>query len=119
MMMIILIHFTDLKKHGFKGKFKSLCEPIPFLLPLNILGDIAFPISLSLRLFGNMLGGSIIVSLLYLLIQSLLPWGGVLFAVTPFLHMYFDVFTAFMQTYIFFMLASFFLSESSDAQEED
>lgn len=115
--MICMIHGTDIKLHGFKGKFKSWCEPIAPLLPLNIIGDIAFPISLTLRLFGNMLGGTIIVLLLYTFISAILPFGVLMYAATPFLHMYFDIFTACMQTYIFFTLASFFLGEGADVDE--
>ena len=112
LMMVFLIHGTDIKLHGVKGKLKAWCEPLPFLFPLNVIGDLAFPLSLTLRLFGNMLGGTIIVTLLYGMIESMMPYTVVAFAVTPILHMYFDVFTAFMQTYIFFTLASFFLSEA-------
>lgn len=118
LMMIYLIHSTDIRLHGIVGKLKAWCEPIPFLFPLNVIGDLAFPVSLTLRLFGNMLGGTIIVTLLYLLLKSFLPYTGLMFAVTPFLHMYFDIFTAFMQTYIFFTLASYFLGESCDREEE-
>ncbi len=116
--MIILIHSTDIKLHGIKGKIKGWCEPVPALLPLNIIGDIAFPISLTFRLFGNMLGGTIIVMLIYLFISNMLPWGAAFYAFTPFLHLYFDVFAAFMQTYIFFTLSSFFLSEAEELEEE-
>lgn len=115
--MFLLIHGTDIKLHGIKGKFKSWCEPVPFLLPLNIIGDIAFPVSLTLRLFGNMLGGTIIITLLYMLVKGIWPFSFLMYAATPFLHMYFDIFTAFMQTYIFFMLATFFLGESCDSEE--
>lgn len=115
--MFLLIHGTDIKLHGIKGKFKSWCEPVPFLLPLNIIGDFAFPVSLTLRLFGNMLGGTIIVTLLYMLVKGIWPFSFLMYAATPFLHMYFDIFTAFMQTYIFFMLATFFLGEAADTEE--
>lgn len=116
--VFILIQYTDIKQHGFIGKLKGWCEPFAALLPLNIIGDLAFPVSLCLRLFGNMLGGSIIVILLYSLIETMMPYGVVMFAITPFLHMYLDIFTAFMQTYIFFTLGSFFLAESADVNEQ-
>lgn len=114
LMVFFLIHYTDIKLHGIKNKFKAWCEPIAILLPLNIIGDLALPLSLSLRLFGNMLGGTIIVTLIYMVITNFWPFSIISFAITPFLHIYFDVFSAFMQTYIYFMLASFFLSEASD-----
>lgn len=117
MMMILLIHGTDIRLHGVIGKLKGWCEPIAFLFPLNVIGDLAFPVSLTLRLFGNMLGGTIIVTLLYMLVKAFMPFTALLYVVTPFLHMYFDIFTAFMQTYIFFTLASYFLGESCDREE--
>ncbi|MFV0380992.1 MAG: F0F1 ATP synthase subunit A [Breznakia sp.] len=118
-MFIGLVHITELKRVGVRGKLKEWCEPIPLLMPLNIVGDIALPISLSLRLFGNMLGGTIIIALLYLMISSLLPYSGIMLAITPFLHMYFDIFVAFIQTYIFFMLTSYFLNDSLGGTEEE
>lgn len=116
--MIIMIHGTDIKKHGIVGKLKSYLEPVALLLPLNIVGDMAFPLALCLRLFGNMLAGSVIVSLLYFFIKSIMPFGVLMYIATPFLHMYFDIWTAGMQTYIFFTLGSFFIGQSADAEDE-
>ena len=111
LIMIFLIHGTDIKRHGIKGKLKSLAQPMIFLFPLNVIGDLALPVSLTLRVFGNLLAGTIIVTLLYNMIGAIMPYGVLAYAVTPFLHMYFDIFTAFMQTYIFAMLTSFFLGD--------
>lgn len=108
-MMFILIQFSDIKLHGIIGKLKAWASPMVILFPLNVIGDLALPVSLTLRLFGNMLGGSVIIALIYLVLKSLMPFSFVGYAITPFLHMYFDVFTAFMQTYIYYTLASFFL----------
>lgn len=118
LMFVFLIHSSDIKLNGIKGKFKSWLEPMPGLFILNVIGDLATPVSLTLRLFGNLLGGTIIIALLYLMIEKLLPFSGVLFAVTPFLHMYFDIFTAFMQTFIFFTLISFFLSDAIGSEAD-
>ena len=113
-LVVALIHGTDIKLHGLKGKLDAWCQPMPMLLPLNVIGDLAFPVALTLRLFGNMLGGTIIITLMYMLVQSFMPFTSILFIATPFIHMYFDVFAAFMQTYIFFMLGSFFLAVSCE-----
>ncbi|MDF9825719.1 F-type H+-transporting ATPase subunit a [Breznakia sp. PF5-3] len=118
LMFIVLIHGSDIKLHGIKGKIKAWMEPMAGLFILNVIGDLATPISLTLRLFGNLLGGTIIISLLYFMIESLLPFSGVLFAVTPFLHMYFDIFTAFMQMYIFFTLTSFYLADAIGTMDD-
>lgn len=114
-MMFLIIQATSLKEKGIVNKFKGWLDPIPVLLPLNILGDFTLPLSLSLRLFGNLLGGTIIMTLVYSLfsfLNSILTGLGVtLFFVTPLLHMYFDIFAGFIQTYIFFTLSTFFLGQ--------
>lgn len=117
-MMFLLIQYTSIKEKGLGTRLKELLEPIWILAPLNVLGDLALPISLSLRLFGNLLAGTIIVGLVYSMMKSFLPLGALGFIVTPFLHGYFDIFSGLIQTYIFFTLASFFLSEAQLADEE-
>lgn len=117
-MMFLLVRYTELRESGIKGKIKGLCDPFFLFMPLNILGDLALPVSLSLRLFGNMLAGTIIVGMVYSLMRGLFPAGILGYALTPFLHAYFDIFSGLIQTYIFFTLASFFLSDAM-ASEED
>ena len=117
-LMFLTIHGTDIKLHGIIGKLKGWCEPIAFLFPLNVIGDLAFPISLTLRLFGNMLAGSIIIALIYLLMKTFMPFSILMYVVTPFLHAYFDIFTGVMQTYIFFTLAGYYIGEACDREEE-
>lgn len=117
-MMFLLIQFRGLREKGAKGRLQELCDPIFLFLPLNILGDLALPVSLSLRLFGNLLAGTIITGLVYTMMRSLMPFGVLGFSFTPFLHAYFDIFSGLIQTYIFFTLASFFLSESYAGEEE-
>ncbi|WP_250278065.1 F0F1 ATP synthase subunit A [[Clostridium] colinum] len=107
-----LIHFMGMKVNG-GAYFKGFLEPMPLLLPLNIIGEIATPISLSLRLFGNILGGTIIMGL----INSALQQGHVILqvigfgAITPILHAYFDVFAGFLQTFIFVILSMTFIKD--------
>lgn len=118
LMMFVLIQYTNIKENGLKNRLKQWLDPYPFLAPLNIIGDFALPISLSLRLFGNLLAGTIIMSLMYSLLKGIMPFGIVGFVATPLLHSYFDVFSGLIQTYIFFTLASFFLSEAQLQDEE-
>lgn len=117
-MMFLLIHYTGLKEKGLWTRIKELCDPIFLFAPLNILGDLALPVSLSLRLFGNLLAGTIIMGLLYNLMKSIMPFGVLGFIVTPLLHGYFDIFSGLIQTFIFFTLASFFLSDNMASEEE-
>lgn len=120
LMMFLLIQYNGIKKGGLVARLKELTEPMWLLTPLNVIGELALPISLSMRLFGNILAGSIIMLLFYTLMQSFgIPGFGILgYLATPFLHAYFDVFSGLIQTYIFFTLASFFLSEQVVEEDE-
>ena len=104
-----LIHFFGIKNR--KGKyFKEYLQPFPVFLPFNILGEFAKPISLSFRLFGNILGGLIIMELMYtmmpLLCRFILPDIG---------HIFFDVFVGALQAFVFTMLSMTFISLKSAA----
>ena len=117
-MMFLMIQYNAIKKAGFKARIKELAEPLWVMTPLNIIGEFALPISLSMRLFGNILAGSIIMMLVYTVFKLFLPFTVLMYIITPFLHMYFDIFSGFLQTYIFFTLSSFFLSEQVCETEE-
>ncbi len=114
----LMIQFNAIRKNGLKARLKELTEPMWLLTPLNIIGELALPISLTMLLFGNILAGSIITLLVYTLIKSIAPWGYLGLTLTPFLHMYFDIFSGVIQTYIFFTLGSFFLGQQVSREEE-
>lgn len=101
-----LTQFYGIKNNGVLGYAKGFLEPLPFLLPLNIIGELANPVSLSFRLFGNILSGVIIMSLLYNALGLIAP------LITPFLHAYFDVFAGILQAFIFSMLTMIFIGGS-------
>jgi F-type H+-transporting ATPase subunit a len=111
------IQRASIKSNGFGGYIKGFFEPIvPFVIP-NIFGQIAPLISLSVRLFGNIIGGGVIMSLLYTFLNYLngilLPWLklnvlGII--VAPVLHAYFDIFSAFLQAFIFISLTAILTS---------
>ncbi|MDD7363217.1 MAG: F0F1 ATP synthase subunit A [Peptoniphilus sp.] len=112
----VLIHFFSMKTKGFLGYFKQYAEPIALLTPINILGELANPISLSFRLFGNILSGVLIMSLVYqglgLVSKFLIP-----IVAWP-LHGYFDVFSGMLQTFIFVMLSMTYInSDMADPEE--
>ena len=81
-------------------------KPIPLLFPINLIGELATPLSMSLRLFANMLSGTIILALWYGLIPIFLKIG-----VPAFLHVYFDLFSGCIQTYVFCMLTMIFVTD--------
>ncbi len=106
-----LIHYNGLKYQKARH-VTNLFRPI-FLAPIQIIGEIATPLSLSLRLFGNVLSGTVLLGLVY----GLLP--RVLLVIVPaFLHAYLDVFSGAVQTYVFCMLTMVFIAQTFDVKEE-
>lgn len=89
---------------GFFKWLKGFTQPFFLLTPLNVIGELANPISLSFRMFGNLLGGTIIMGLFYNL-----PWPA-LIGIPVALHLYFDVFAGVLQSFIFVMLSMTFVS---------
>ena len=107
----ILIQIMGIKHR--KGKYlKSFIEPNVIFLPLNIIGELARPISLSFRLFGNELAGLIIMSLVYSLPIYLR------FVIPAALHAYFDIFSGALQTYIFCILSLTFIGNAAASADE-
>jgi len=84
---------------------KDLLEPNPAFLPINIIGEMSTPFAMGLRLFGNLLSGSIIGIIVY----GLTSWAGIIFGAFL-LHPVFDIFFGLIQAYVFFMLFSIFTS---------
>ena len=119
LLTVFLIYFEGMKSKGL-AYWKGLLEPVPFLLPLNIVSEIATPISLTFRPFGNILGGTVIMGLLYQLlafISTLIPGVSIPFLqlVIPVpLHLYFDLFSGCLQAFIFVMLTMVFISNTTE-----
>ena len=108
----ILLQFVGIRYRGW-DYIKSFFEPVFVFLPVNILGELSRPIALSFRLFGNILGGMILVSLVYALAPMALRL--VLPAV---LHLYFDVFAGILQAFIFTVLSLTYLGVASTHSRE-
>lgn len=102
----ILLNFYGIKEKGIKGRLKSMASPSPIIFPMKILSDIAVPVSLACRLFGNMLGGMIVMELL----RSSL--GGYSVGISALAGIYFNLFHPLIQTYIFIVLSLTFINEA-------
>ena len=123
----IMIQANNIKHHGVFGWIKSFADPVAFITPLNIISEIANPISMTFRHFGNIAAGLVITSLVYGGLASLsaavLKWvpSGV-WAAVPILQVglpavlsvYFDLFTSFLQAYILCMLTMVFIKSSGE-----
>lgn len=104
MITFVLIQYNNIKWNKFNA-FTDLFKPFPFLFPINFIGEIATPFSVSLRLFGNVVSGTVIMALIYgLLSKVAILWPGVL-------HAYFDIFSGAIQTYVFCMLTMVWITQ--------
>jgi len=101
-MGFIIAHFAGIKSKGIKNYLKEYCAPIFFMAPLNVIGELAKVISISFRLFGNIMGGSIIILVVsYLTYSVLLP---------PLLNAFFGLFVGTIQAFVFTMLTIVYIS---------
>ena len=105
-----LITFAIIQISGLKAKkfnhIKALFQPTPILFPINLIGEVAVPLSLSLRLFGNIMSGTILMGLLYGLLPSALTVG-----IPAVVHVYCDIFSGAIQTYVFCMLTTVYIND--------
>jgi len=101
-MGFFLAHHAGIKAKGLKGYIKQYFEPMFFMAPLNIIGELAKVVSISFRLYGNILGGSIIILVVSHLIYSVL--------LPPLLNCFFGLFVGTIQAFVFTMLTLVYIS---------
>ena len=82
---------------------KSFAEPVAIIAPINILEIFIKPLSLCMRLFGNVLGSFVVMELIKQLVAPIIP--------IPF-SMYFDIFDGLIQAYVFVFLTALFIKEA-------
>lgn len=109
-MTIVVVIGAGIKKKGLIGFFKSLFKPVVIMFPFKLLEFIIKPLSLSLRLFGNIFGAYIAMELLF---QSL-PWG-----IPAVASLYFDLFDGGLQAFVFVLLTSLYIAEEVEDEEEE
>ena len=106
LMTFTLIFVNKIRYQKVTGFLKGLCDPWVFRAPINVIGDCAVPISLSLRLFANILSGTVMMALIYGLLSKIaIIWPAAL-------HVYFDLFSGAIQTYVFCMLTMTYISDA-------
>lgn len=104
-MSIFLIEFAGIRKKGLKKWLKDFTEPVLLVTPINILEIFIKPLSLCMRLFGNVLGAFVIMKL----IECILPVGlPIIFS------LYFDLFDGLIQAYVFVFLTGLFIKEAME-----
>ena len=113
----VLVWYYNIKNNGFFGWLKGFTEPIVVMTPMNIVSEIAQPISMAFRHFGNVAGGSVLTMLIYNALAAasalILGWIPNAFinsipilqvGIPAVLSLYFDLFSGFIQALVFSML---------------
>ena len=106
-MSIVLVQMAGIQTKGVKGWLHSFLEPKPAMLPMNILELFIKPVSLCMRLFGNVLGAFIIMCMIEGLVRIIVP--------VPF-SLYFDFFDGLIQVYVFTLLTSMYIAEAVEEE---
>ena len=126
LLVFVLITYHKFKANGPLGYLKSYTQPIFVLTPFNIISEIATPISMAFRHFGNVASGSVITTLVYAALAALshfvLGWIPGIIGQIPFLQVglpailsvYFDLFSGCLQAFIFAMLTMMYISSAAE-----
>ena len=101
-MSICLIEYSGFRQKGLKGFVHSFAEPMAIVTPINIMEIAIRPVSLCMRLFGNVIGAFVVMELIKMIIPVAIP--------VP-LSLYFDIFDGLIQAYVFVFLTSLFIKE--------
>ena len=116
---LVLITYNKIKFSGIKGYLKGFLEPVFVMAPLNVLSEVATPVSMSFRHFGNLAGGLVISTLILGALEVLshallgfLPVPLLQIGLPGILSLYFDCFTACMQAFIFSMLTMVYVGDA-------
>jgi len=102
LMSIVLIEYSSIHKRGFKGWIKNFAQPVAIIAPIKVLELFIRPLSLCMRLFGNILGAFVVMELLKLVAPLFVPIA---------FSFYFDIFDGLIQAYVFVFLTSLFIKE--------
>ena len=125
-----MVWYYNIKNFGFKAWLKGFTEPIVVMTPMNIVSEIANPISMAFRHFGNVAGGSVLMSVVYAALAGLssliFGWIPGIIGEIPFfqvgipaiLSIYFDLFSGFVQAFVFCLLTMIYVGSANPPREE-
>lgn len=95
-MGFVLTHTASIRAKGIVAYLKEYAHPFIIMAPLNVVGELAKVVSISFRLFGNIMGGAIIITVVSWMVYSI--------ALPPFLYVFFGMFVGTVQAFVFTML---------------
>ena len=129
----VMVWYHNIKHNGFLGWLKGFTEPIVVMTPMNLISEIAQPMAMAFRHFGNVAGGSVLTTLIYaalaLLSKALFSWlPAYISALMPpifqagipaFLSLYFDFFSSFVQAFVFCLLTMVYVAGACPPPAEE
>lgn len=124
--------YEGIRNRGFFGWLKSYAEPVAFITPINIVSEVAQPVAMTFRHFGNIAGGGVLMSIVYVALASasslLFKWlpATIASAMPPVLQigipailsLYFDLFSGFMQAFVFSLLSMVYIAQANPLPAE-
>jgi F-type H+-transporting ATPase subunit a len=125
-----MVWYHNIRNFGFKAWLKGFTEPIAVMTPMNIVSEIANPVSMAFRHFGNVAGGSVLMSVIYAALAALssviFGWIPGLIGTIPFfqvgipavLSIHFDLFSGFVQAFVFCLLTMIYVGAANPPPEE-
>lgn len=109
---IVLVEYNSFKDKGIKGRLKAFTKPIWIVTPINIIEVFTKPLSLCMRLFGNIIAAFTIMELIKAV--PIMKMG-----LPAIFSLYFDLFDGLLQAYIFCFLTAIYLQEAVEEEEEE
>lgn len=129
---VFIVWYSNIRQYGFLGWLKSFTEPIVVMTPMNIVSEISTPVAMAFRHFGNVAGGSVLMTIVYAALAGLntLVFGwlpeAVLAVIPPIfqvgipavLSVYFDLFSGFIQAFVFSLLSMVYIGMANPPETE-
>lgn len=129
----VMVWYQNIKANGFIGWLKGFTEPIVIMTPMNLISEVAQPIAMAFRHFGNVAGGGVLTTLIYaalaLASKAVFSWlPAYLVSLVPpflqvgipaFLSLYFDFFSSFVQAFVFCLLTMVYVAGACPPPPEE
>lgn len=129
----VMVWYHNIKANGFIGWLKGFTEPIVVMTPMNIISEVAQPMAMAFRHFGNVAGGGVLTTLIYAALavatQAIFSWLPAQIAsmippvlqvgIPAFLSLYFDFFSSFVQAFVFCLLTMVYVAGACPPPPEE
>jgi F-type H+-transporting ATPase subunit a len=112
LLVIIPVHIMSIRRRGIRGYIAHYFKPFPLFLPINVIEELAKPLTLALRLFGNIFAGGIMILLISRLPVPVVPFGDLAWKL-------FDMFIGAIQAFIFSLLTILYFGSATTIEHDE